>query len=286
MKRVLFMAGFVAAVVAVGLAYSRTAEVLPQQVVEDADAPAAPTQSSVEITYIANEGILLTAGDTRVLIDGLFREYQTYPFLPQPHQDRLETAAAPFDSIDLILVSHKHGDHFHPASVARYLQSNSTAQLVSSEQVVNEIQSQTSAYAAIASRVTAVTPPLMQKVTMTAAGIQLEVLGLGHGTGRHGEIQNLGHIVTIGGKKLLHVGDANPDIGIFETFNLDQAGIDIAFLPIWFLTNAADLIREHIRPKQIFVVHMARGAEGLEAEVLRAFPEAVPFTRLLEKRHY
>lgn len=276
--------GLLVVVAAFGIVYSMGTEVLPSQVIAEQGPPAAPSPSSVEITYIANEGVLIASGETQVLVDGLFREYSTYPFLPQPYQNQLETATAPFDAIDLVLVSHVHGDHFHPAPVARYLQSNRTTRLVSSEQVVNEVQTQAD-FAAVASRVTTVTPPVAQRVALTAAGVQVEVLGLGHGT-RHQNIQNLGHIVTIGGKKLLHVGDADPSTGVFEALNLDEAGIDIAFLPVWFLTDAAAVVRDHIRPKHIIVVHMARGAGDREMPWLRAFPEAVPFVRLLEKRYY
>ena len=70
---------------------------------------------------------------------------------------------------------------------------------------------------------------------MKVAGIDFEILGLRHGTGRHATIQNLGHIIKLGGKKLLHVGDADTSIENFEKFNLDEEGIDIAFLPDWFL---------------------------------------------------
>lgn len=283
MKRALVSAGLLAAVIALGMAYAGFSEVLPPQTVAEPTAP--PAQWSVELTYIANEGVLIRSGDTQVLIDGLFRAYSSYPFLPQPHQEQLETAMPPFDAVDLILVSHRHGDHFHPEAVSRYLQSNRTAKLVSSEQVVGEVRAQVPNDAAIASKITMVTLPVGQRVFMTPAGVPVEVLGLGHGT-RHGDIQNLGHIVTIGGKKVLHVGDADPSTGIFETLNLDEAGIDIALLPGWFLTDFAPVVRERIRPRHIIAVHLARGATSLDVRAARAFPDAVPFLRLLEKRYY
>jgi hypothetical protein len=38
---------------------------------------------TVEITYIANEGVLISSGGKQVLIDGLHREYERdYAFLP------------------------------------------------------------------------------------------------------------------------------------------------------------------------------------------------------------
>src|SRR5215216_4933342 len=70
--------------------------------------------TGLEITYIANEGVLISSGDKQVLIDGLHREYQRdYAFLPAAQREKIENAKAPFDKIDLILVSHTHLDHFH-----------------------------------------------------------------------------------------------------------------------------------------------------------------------------
>jgi L-ascorbate metabolism protein UlaG (beta-lactamase superfamily) len=70
----------------------------------------------------------------------------------------------------------------------------------------------------------------------------------------------LGHIIKLGGKKLLHVGDEDTSIENFADFNLDKEGIDVAFLPDWFLlgSEGQTLIREHIKPRQIVAVHVSR----------------------------
>jgi L-ascorbate metabolism protein UlaG (beta-lactamase superfamily) len=255
----------------------------------DAAVPAEPN-ATLEITYIANEGVLIASGDKQVLIDGLHREYEPdYPFLPMAERNKIETAQAPFDKIDLVLVSHMHLDHFHPESVGLHLKHNSKAVLVSSQQVVDEVQQKFRDYQAIKGRVTGATPPLTEKVFMKVSGVDFEILGLGHGTGRHRTIQNLGHIIKLGGKKLLHVGDADTSVEIFEKFNLDEEGIDVAFLPFWFLTsaNGSALVREHIKPKHIIAVHLSATDGQKEAEQVRqSFPNAAAFTTLLEKRRY
>ena len=124
---------------------------------------------------------------------------------------------------------------------------------------------------------------------MRVAGIDFEILGLRHGTGRHATIQNLGHIIKLGGKKLLHVGDADTSVENFEKFNLDEEGIDVAFLPDWFLlgSEGQTLIREHIKPKQIVAVHVAPSESARVAEKVRqAFPNAGAFTTILEKKQF
>lgn len=245
---------------------------------------------TVEITYIANEGVLISSGGKQVLIDGLHREYgPEYAFLPAAEREKIETAKAPFDQIDLVLVSHRHLDHFHPESVGRHLQHNSKAVLVSSQQVVDEVEKNFKDFQAIRSRVTAATPPWKERVAMRVAGVDFEILRLRHGTGRNAEIQNLGHIIKLGGKKILHVGDADTAVENFEKFNLDAEGIDIAFLPDWFLlgSEGQSLVREHIKPRQIIAVHVSPSdGEKVAAQIRQAFPGAIAFTTMLEKKQF
>ena len=259
----------------------------PSVVVPEAASAAQPT---VEITYIANEGVLISSGSKQVLIDGLHREYgPEYAFLPDAQRVQIETARAPFNEIDLILVSHRHLDHFHPESVGLHLQHNPKAVLVSSQQVVDEVEKNFKNFQAIKARVTAATPPWKEKVAMKVAGIDFEILGVRHGTGRHASIQNLGHIIKLGGKKLLHVGDADTSVENFEKFNLDEEGIDIAFLPDWFLigSEGQTLVREHIKPKQIIAVHVSpANGEKVAAQIRQAFPGAIAFTTMLEKKQF
>ena len=246
--------------------------------------------TGLEITYIANEGVLITSGDKQVLIDGLHREYdRAYAFLPDAQREKIENARAPFDQIDLILVSHRHLDHFHPESVGLYLQHNPNAQLVSSQQVVDEVQKNFKNFQAIKSRVTATTPAWKEKVAMNIAGIDFDVLRIHHGTGRHAQIQNLGHVIKLGGKKLLHVGDADTAVENFDSFNLDEQAIDIAFIPIWFLLYpyGQTIVKEHIKPKQIIAVHISTSeGDTASAKIKQSFPNAIAFTTLLEKKSF
>jgi L-ascorbate metabolism protein UlaG (beta-lactamase superfamily) len=263
-------------------AWSTTAPLAAESVAGPSINPA-----GLEITYIANEGVLISSGDKQVLIDGLHREYQrAYAFLPPLQRDKIENAQSPFDQIDLVLVSHRHLDHFHPESVGLHLQHNPNAVLVSSQQVVDEVANNFKDFQTIKARVTATTPAWKERRAMKVADIDLEVLGIRHGTGRHASIQNLGHLIKLGGKKLLHVGDADTAIENFQDLNLDDEGIDIAFIPYWFLVDeeGRKVLREHIKPKQIIAVHISPSeADQISAQIKKDFPSAVAFTTLLQK---
>lgn len=291
MKRAWVIAAAVASgAIATAFAMTRVGKFPEPGIAPQGAAAPRPPGATLEVTYIANEGVLVAAGQTQVLIDGLHRQYRpSYPFLPEPYREQIETAQAPFHEIDVILVSHMHLDHFHPESVVRHLRHNLQATLVSSEQVVGEMQKLPD-YAGIQSRVTTMTPALKQYVATAAGGVQVQLLGVGHGTGRHETVQNLGHVIAVGGKKVLHIGDASTeDASILEAFNLDDAKIDLAFLPVWFLTSdeGAAIVRQHIKPRHIVAVHMPADApHRAAAQIRERFREAVPFTRLLEKKFY
>ena len=72
--------------------------------------------------YLANEGLMVVHGETKIMFDPLFREsYGQYRLLPEAMVEALYAGAPPFDGIDAVFISHHHGDHFSPADILRLL---------------------------------------------------------------------------------------------------------------------------------------------------------------------
>jgi L-ascorbate metabolism protein UlaG (beta-lactamase superfamily) len=106
-------------------------ELLLLLVVVAAPCPTAAAQPGPAVEYLANEGVLVTGGDIAVVIDGLFGEgLPEYPVVPPAIRDSLEAALGRFRDIDLVLVTHRHDDHFDPAAVARHMEANPEATLI------------------------------------------------------------------------------------------------------------------------------------------------------------
>jgi L-ascorbate metabolism protein UlaG (beta-lactamase superfamily) len=246
--------------------------------------------SGLTVRYLGNEGVMISSGKRKVLIDALHREYRSdYAFPPPALLSSLETAVAPYDQIDLILVSHIHLDHFHPLSVGLCIKNNPGGTLVSSEQVTGQVEQTLGAGAAFRDRIKQVTPGWQQKVELNVAGIKLAVLGLRHSGEQMRAIQNLGHLLEIDGKRFLHVGDADMTVENFAAFKLSEVQIDVAFIPYWYLLSEAGrkLVREQFGAKQVIAVHIPpREAAEIAAELGKVFPGAVAFTRLLEEKIY
>jgi L-ascorbate metabolism protein UlaG (beta-lactamase superfamily) len=250
----------------------------------------APTRDGVSVTFLANEGVMLSAGEKKVLIDALFLKYETGYAVPgDSTRVALESARPPFDAVDLILVTHRHGDHFHPAPVVAHLRANPRATLLTSRQVIDSLRGRIPAGAALGPRLMARTTAPATRRREVVAGITVEVLGLPHGGRRHRAVEHLGYVVELGGRRVLHVGDTDFSEAAFAPFRLDTARIDVALLPYWAVTSREGqrVIARWIRPRQVVAFHVGEGeGERVAREVRAASPGAVTFFRSLETRRW
>ena len=243
--------------------------------------------SDFTIRYIANEGVLISAGEKQILIDGLHREYKrAYAFPPPNLQKLLENAQTPYDKINLLLVSHIHLDHFHPDSIGSYLRNNPKAMLISSEQVTGEVTKSFTDYEKIKDQIKPVTHEWKKLTDFERDDIKIKFLGLRHANAQHVSIQNLGHLIEIGCKKLLHIGDADMTEENFSAFNLAKEKIDVAFIPYWFLLSdeGRALVKNQFAPKTVVAVHISPNeAERISAQLKKDYPDVIAFTKLLEE---
>src|SRR6187397_2695640 len=97
------------------------------------------TAQTVTVTFVANEGVLLTSKSGKVLIDALFRSYEDFVFPADSLREAMEAGRAPFDSVRLALATHWHGDHFEPRPVTAFLRANPGATFLASQQVLDSL---------------------------------------------------------------------------------------------------------------------------------------------------
>ncbi|HXE74295.1 MAG TPA: MBL fold metallo-hydrolase [Candidatus Xenobia bacterium] len=256
-----------------------------------------PGRPPLELTYIANEGFLLTLPqedipgrtaiiENKVLIDALFREgVEGYAMIPPARRDEVETARPPFDAAKLVLVSHYHADHFDAAAVGRYLVHNFRAVLISSPQVCDAVAEELKDDVIARNRVRRILPTGDRPISVTVDGITVQAYRVSHGSGRHAEIQNLGHLVTLGGWKILHLGDSDADESEIRSFGWAKEKLDVAFIPFWCLTEkkGSEIIQRHVRARIVVAMHIPpQELEQRAAEIRAFFPDAVIFTEPFE----
>ncbi len=196
---------------------------------EPAAAPT-PTPSAVTITYVCNAGFILETGDYKILVDALFkREDYCDPQLTP----RMRAALPPFDGADLVLVSHKHGDHFDSQIVGEYLSLTPGTQLVAQADAVDALALAYPGYDGIRERVTGIRVETGGYSPLNIGSFQLTSFDA------PADVPNLAFLVRAGGKTFFHTGDLFISEAVYTAFQaggLPQAGIDFAFIPYtWFI---------------------------------------------------
>ncbi len=255
--------------------------------------------ATLEVTYVANEGFLISSAGRKLLIDALFRKGVEGYATPSPGvRENLERARSPFDGVDLILATHYHADHFDAESVAAHLERNPQALFFSTNQAVDKLKA-TGKFAAFKDRVTALLPKEGERFKRTHRGLHAQFLNIHHGRGTPTE--NLGFLVELDGKKLLHIGDSAAEAEVFQKYELVKDGIDVAFLPYWYFFDDGwkKAVGEQIQPRHIVLMHIPPDVDAFDSEVKKQggwrkvwarikteFPNAVFFERELEKKTF
>lgn len=247
----------------------------------------APTDTSVTVTYIANEGVLISQGETQVLIDALHKPYRVEYMHPPPALvEQMMQGTAPFNSIDMVLVSHVHWDHFDASLVASYLQRQPDVTLFAVPQVVDSVMTYVPSSAKPTLRIESAPYQTGVKSTTSAGGATVTIGKITHVSERWRWIQNVGHIIEVGGLRFLHVGDPVYGEDDLKALNILSENIDVAILPSWFLTDAKGrrVIEDLIQPESLIAVHVSpHQANQVKATVDRVYPTATVFTTPLQQ---
>jgi len=248
------------------------------------------TAETVTVAYVANEGVFVSDGSRDVLIDALFREgVEGYARLAPDVLEQMETAKPPYDTVRLVLVTHRHRDHFNAASVVRHLEHNPSTLLVAPANAAELVAEAIKGFDTIGDRTRFHTPPAAKTARIERAGLTVESFFVSHGTGRFAKVENLGHIVTIGGKRVLHLGDAELGEGAFGPVRAFAKNIDIACVPYWWLISKTgrDFVAEALPEAHLIAVHIEPGkAEKIATAIQRWLPHAVAFTQPNQKASF
>jgi L-ascorbate metabolism protein UlaG (beta-lactamase superfamily) len=107
--------------------------------------------------------------------------------------------------------------------------------------------------------------------------VHVEFLRLSHGP-RFPDVQNLGHIITLGGQRVLHLGDAGTDPRNFRPYALADRALDVALVPYWYFleSDGRRLVDEHLRARLVIACHIPAGERAQVAEMLaKSHPHVV-----------
>ena len=230
----------------------------------------APLVADITLTQLANEGVIMSDGKTRILIDGMVVEpYSVYGGLSPEAVPMFEQVSGPFSGIDLALASHRHHDHNQPRFACQFLQNSSSTEFVSSAQVIGLMREKCRTFMTTSSRITEINPQYGEPHVLQLEGARVTVFPLSHGTRKFARIQNYGHLIEMGGMTLLHIGDAATDPRDFAQAGLDKVKIDVALIPFWFFQPGpgSEVMTKFLKATNQVAVHIPPG----EMEEVRSY---------------
>lgn len=208
------------------------------------------------IIYVSNAGVLINLNNKKILIDGLCNsELPIYKNPPAEIRNQMIKGISPFDNIDLMLISHHHGDHFDPYSIGEFLKLNSNTTVISTNEVISRIKTETN-YENLPNLI-GLNPTLHGEEKITAREINIQAISMTHDGKDFEHIPNLAFIIK-SGINIMHTGDSSPSKENYSHLNLLQDKVDLLIAPFPYvgLPSAREIIRKYINPRKIAVVHM------------------------------
>jgi L-ascorbate metabolism protein UlaG (beta-lactamase superfamily) len=251
-------------------------------------AAAGCTMPPVEVVAIANEGFLVRSHRHAVLVDALFRATAPYPefFSQGPSEDLVRQMVAgegPFSRVDLALVTHSDGDHFHAGTAFEFLENHPETLLVGTIDVLVAL-SALEGFDAIADRVVAPVRVHGSCERIEHRGVEVMICFVWHSGGR--EVANNIYLVEMDGFRFVHEGDADRSPTTFSDLEVGAERLDLAFLHDWFVLNdGRGVVTEILRPRAVVLMHhrweraaeTRQRVEQLPAEIASTLPPVTVF---------
>lgn len=261
--------------------------------------PLTYSQETCSITYISNEGFLIESGGKKIIIDGAFETIDgNWCDSPTAETVRLiRKSLPPFDNIDIIAITHKHVDHFDKDVVAEHMINNTEAIVICPDQAALILRENPD-YKKFSDRVIAVTPAPLNDSTILVPGVRVRVMRLEHShymetdtisgeqVNRHRDIENLGYLFDIDGRKFFHCGDTNPlNENEYAAYALDKEDIDIAFLERLFYARgekAIEILGDHINPGKTVIMHINPANRKLFTDYFKDDENIIVFEEMMK----
>lgn len=195
--------------------------------------------------HIANEGILVSAGDTKIMFDPLaLSGFGTYPEITAEDKSAIFAGEGEFEDIDVIFISHAHSDHFSAVDMIDYMTVQPSVRIVMPKQAIDLMKKEAIWSDNLAARINVLDLDYgHEAVKLSLGDVQTDIVRIPHAgwpAPRRASIQNMLYRVTLpSGARVIHMGDSDPKAQHFEPYNSlwDEQETHTAFPPYWFLTS-------------------------------------------------
>ncbi len=230
-----------------------------------------------DATYIANAGVMVSHGDSKVVFDSLFAPAEgPYAHVPDEVSTALDQGNAPYDNLEAVFVSHVHWDHFSAEPAVAFLRAHPKIKLYGTQQVETAIGELVGTDDPLMERVVGVDlKPGDAAMQFSENDLQIDVVAIPHSgeKSRH-SVQNVVWRVAFDEQThVFHLGDAEPNPADFspvaDHFASRPGGL--ALIPFWFFgaPTGQSILDTVIKPDDVIGVHVPVAAQE-EPEKWRA----------------
>ncbi len=227
----------------------------------------AETQSS-RAHYLANAGVMIERGQTKIAFDPLFRnDYGIYDRVPAKIETALLAGTAPWDGIDAVFISHYHEDHFDPALILQLLQAQNTIDLYAPEQAAGAVRALVAdPDEAVLKRVHGLTVKYGgAPIDVETGALLIEAIGIPHKgwPSIHRNVENVVFRVTLDNETtVMHFGDADPDDAHYtkDPQHWKERHTHFAMPPYWFFFSdeGRRILEDRINASHTIGVHVPK----------------------------
>lgn len=211
----------------------------------------------MKIVYKSNAGVILETDNIRMAVD-LFCDAEDLPYTSVSAQlvKAIVNRETPYEKIDYMLYTHKHIDHFNAEMVNEYLSVSGKTKIIAPYGTATQLLS--SLFEEKDNSIIALSMDKKEKLKFENNSVSITAYDFKHEGNESSEEENIGYLIELEGKKILHVGDACISEDNFNHTGLEGEEIDLLIAPFPYITrtDGIDIISKYIKPKKIAVVHL------------------------------
>lgn len=189
----------------------------------------------LRVSYIADEGLLLAGGSSRMPIDSLLcpREprHEAYAYPSEALLSKMKAEQGLFTGVEAALVTHQRSDHFVPLVVAGFPKGGTQARLIAPPDGVGRLVEEGKAPPESADRIHEIDLDRGESRQVLVNGIGITVYRTRHS--QEPPVQSRMYLMVLGSHRPFLEDEAARHASTFENLGLDRREIDIAFLHAW-----------------------------------------------------
>lgn len=207
--------------------------------------------NEIKLWHVANAGVILEMGEVNIGVDILCDQIE--PFMETPEEVEkqvMDRVCCPL--LDYLIITHEHGDHYSKPKIVEFIRSQPQVKVISNESVISDLCEMLNE-----SRIIMVRPGEKAEVVLQDKDFALQVFHSTHMGAEYRETVNLSIVLSWQGKKILIPGDAEPR-QLLAGSQINDQKLDFLIVPFPYITlvSVRKMVKDRIRPQQLFIFHL------------------------------